>query len=68
MQGAFVVQVKKVTRGSQLAGVVEEVDTGEQARFHSENDLIEFLRERFAGTQQSHQHKEGTNEPKGNRR
>jgi hypothetical protein len=68
MQGAFVVQVREVTRGSQLEGVVEEVDTGKQARFLSENDLIEFLRERFARTRQSHEHKEGTNEPKGNRR
>jgi hypothetical protein len=61
MRGAFVVQVRKVTEGSRLEGVVEEVDTGKQAKFLSEEELIEFLRERFAQRQQSDQHKEGTN-------
>jgi hypothetical protein len=61
MRGAFVVQVRKVTEGSQLEGVVEEVDTGKQAKFLSEEELIEFLRERFAQRQQSDQNKEGTN-------
>jgi hypothetical protein len=67
MRGAFVVQVRKVTEGSQLEGVVEEVDTGKQAKFLSEEELIEFLRERFAQRQQSDQNKEGTN-AKDNRR
>ena len=58
MRGAFVVQVRKVTP-DQLEGVVEEVDTGKQARFRSENELIGFLRERFAQAQQSHQRNEG---------
>ena len=58
MRGAFVVQVRKVTEGSQLEGVVEEVDTGKQAKFLSEEELIEFLRERFAQRQQSDQNKE----------
>lgn len=40
---------------------MEEVDTGKQAKFLSEDELIEFLRERFAQRQQSDQHKEGTN-------
>jgi hypothetical protein len=53
MQGAFVVQLRKVTQGNQLEGVVEEVDTGQQAKFLSEDELIEFLRKRFAHTQQS---------------
>jgi hypothetical protein len=68
MRGAFVVQLRKVTQGSQLEGVVEEVDTGKQTKFLSENELIEFLRERFAQTQQSDKYKEGTNEPKDDRR
>ena len=31
-----------------LEGVVEEVDTGRQARFRSENELARFLRDRLA--------------------
>ena len=68
MRGAFVVQLRKVLHGSQLEGVVEEVDTGTQAKFVSENELIEFLRQRFAQTQQGDQYKEGTNEPRDDRR
>jgi hypothetical protein len=64
MRGAFVVQLRKVTRGSDLEGTVEEVDTGRQAKFLSENELIAFLREHFAPTRQSDQGKEGTNERK----
>jgi hypothetical protein len=63
MRGAFVVQLCKLTQSSQLEGVVEEVDTGKQAKFLSENELIEFFRECFANAQQSDQHKKGTNEP-----
>jgi hypothetical protein len=62
MRGAFVVQLRKAAQGSQLEGSVEEVDTGKQAKFRSENELIEFLRERFAHSQKSHENKEGTNE------
>ena len=64
MRGAFVVQVRKVTRGSELEGTVEEVDTGSQAKFLSGNELITFLREHFAQTRQNDQGKEGTNERK----
>jgi len=64
MRGAFVVQLWKVTPGSQLEGVVEEVDTGKQARFLSENELILFLRGHFAQTKLNNQDKEGTNERK----
>jgi hypothetical protein len=42
-----------------LEGSVEEVDTGKQIRFLSENDLIGFLRERFAQTLRSQREKEG---------
>jgi hypothetical protein len=62
MRGSFVVQVRKITHGSQMEGVVEEVDTGIQAKFHSESELIEFLRQRFAQTRQGDQYKEGRNE------
>lgn len=68
MRGAFVVHLRKITHGSQLEGVVEEVDTGTQAKFLSESELIEFLRQRFAQTQQGDQYKEGTNEPRDDRR
>jgi hypothetical protein len=68
MRGAFVVQLRKVTHNSQLGGVVEEVDTGIQAKFQSENELIEFLRQRFAQIQQIEEHKEGTNESRDDRR
>lgn len=61
-------QLRRVTHGSQLEGVVEEVDTGTQLKFSSENELIEFLRQRFAPTHQSDQHKEGTNESRDDRR
>ena len=64
MRGAFVVQLRKITRGSELQGTVEEVDTGRQVKFFSESELIAFLREHFAQTQQSDQGKEGTNERK----
>lgn len=43
-----------------MEGLVEEVDTGKQSHFRSEEELIAFLRERFAGTWQSVPEKEGT--------
>ena len=64
MRGAFVVKLRETTQGSQLEGWVEEVDTGEQARFLSDHELIGFLRERFAQIRQSCQQEEGTNERK----
>ena len=33
-----------------MEGLVEEVDTGKQSQFHSEEELIGFLRERFDET------------------
>jgi hypothetical protein len=63
MRGAFVVQLRKASQStaSQIEGSVEEVDTGKQSHFRSENELIGFLRERFAEIQSSSR-KEGTNE------
>lgn len=73
MRGAFVVQLRKITSGSHLEsrpleGVVEEVDTGKQAKFLSENELIEFLRERLAYTDRSSEHVQGTNDLNDDRR
>jgi hypothetical protein len=59
MRGGFVVQLRKIAPDSQLEGVVEEVDTGKQAKFRSDRELIEFLRERFIETTQRLQQKEG---------
>lgn len=67
MRGAFVVQVWKATQGSQLEGLVEEVDTLIAAKFHSETELIEFLLRHFRLRQQSQIHEEGTNGPTDNR-
>ena len=47
-------------------GSVQEVDTGKEARFLSDAELIGFLRERFVQSRQSRRQKEGTNEPKNN--
>ena len=52
-------QLRKIAPDSQLEGVVEEVDTGKQAKFLSDRELIEFLRERFVETMQRLQQKEG---------
>jgi hypothetical protein len=66
-QTAFVVQLW-TTEGSQFAGLVEDVDTGKQIKFLCEQALLDFLRERFAQTQQSGEQKEGTDERKDGRR
>jgi hypothetical protein len=49
MRGAFVVQFRKPRQGlaGQMEGWVEEVDSGKQCQFRSEDELIGFLRERF---------------------
>ena len=49
MRGAFVVQFRKASHGSagDMEGWVEEVDTGKQCQFRSEDELIGFLRESF---------------------
>jgi hypothetical protein len=63
MRGAFIVQVRKVSRGmaGHIEGLVEEVDTGKQSQFHSARELIGFLRDRFARIQ-SPAKEEGTDE------
>lgn len=52
-------QLRKIAPDNRLEGVVEEVDTGKQAKFLSDRELIEFLRERFTDTMQRLQNKEG---------
>ena len=52
-------QLRKIAPDAQLEGVVEEVDTGKQAKFFSDRELIEFLRERFTDTMQPPENKEG---------
>jgi hypothetical protein len=62
MRGAFVVQLSKAGEGAacQMEGSVEEVDTGRQRHFRSEEELIGFLRECFAVSPRSSPGKEGT--------
>jgi len=55
VRGAFVVQLRKATldNAGQIEGWVEEVDTGKQAQFRTEGELIGFLRERSAEIEKS---------------
>jgi len=55
VKGTFVVQLRNVSQreADRLEGLVEEVDTGKQKQFKSENELIRFMRERVAGIQNS---------------
>ena len=48
MQGAYVVHLGASQKQSreELEGRIEEVDTGKSLRFHTGEELIEFLRER----------------------
>jgi hypothetical protein len=48
MQGAFVVCLGNQGKQSheELEGRIEEVDSGKSLRFHSGDELIEFLRNR----------------------
>jgi hypothetical protein len=47
MEGAFVVRLKSEDEPEpgELAGSVEEVDTGREIRFRSTEELVEFLRQ-----------------------
>jgi hypothetical protein len=66
-QAAFIVQLW-TTEGSQFAGLVEDVGTGKQVKFLCEQELLDFLRERFHPDAQSDEQKEGTDERKDGRR
>jgi hypothetical protein len=50
MRGAFVVQLGPETRPTegQFEGWVEEVDSGEELRFRSGQELLAFLGQRFS--------------------
>ncbi len=62
MRGAFVVHLRKAKQAmpNRMEGSVEEVDTGKQLHFRSEDELITFLRERFAETSRTPPGNEGT--------
>jgi hypothetical protein len=62
MRGAFVVQLRNAGPNvpGRMEGLVEEVDTGKQSHFRSEDELVCFLRERFAESSQSVPGKEET--------
>jgi hypothetical protein len=62
MWGAFVVQLRKTSQGvdARMEGSVEEVDTGKQLHFRSEDELIAFIRERLAETRRGIPGSEGT--------
>ena len=49
MRGAFVVQLGPGTRPKEgkFEGCVEEVDAGNELRFHSSEALLKFMGERF---------------------
>jgi hypothetical protein len=63
MRGAFVVQIHKSAPTNELAGLVEEVDSGKQVRFHSETELVGFLRECLGRGVASQEEEEETHEP-----
>jgi hypothetical protein len=49
MRGAFVVRLARETEPAQgrFEGWVEEVDSGQELRFHSTEELLSFLGQRF---------------------
>ena len=49
MRGAFIVRLGRKTepRRNQFEGWVEEVDSGNELRFHSTSELLTFLGQRF---------------------
>ena len=54
MRGAFVVQLRKASHepAGLLEGSVEEVDMGRPYQFRSQEELLQFLRSRFAESTQ----------------
>jgi hypothetical protein len=61
MRGAFVVQFTNTgpAAAGPMEGSVEEVDTGKQLHFHSQDELMTFLRERLAETGRRRAGREG---------
>ena len=64
MRGAFVLRPGAETEPSEnrFEGWVEEVDSGKELRFHSTDELMQFLGERFRAAFQS-LHKEADQGP-----
>jgi hypothetical protein len=60
MQGAFVVKLKSARESGQddLSGSVEEVDTGEEVKFRTSEELLGFLR-RWVSKEQKDQYQVG---------
>jgi hypothetical protein len=50
-----------------MEGSVEEVDTGKQLHFHTEDELVGFLRKRFIQSCRSLPDSEEQNEPSADR-
>ena len=56
MQGAFVLRLSSEARPEcgLYEGWIEEIDSGVELRFHSLNELLQFLAERFHAALESH--------------
>ena len=68
MRGAYVVQLRRPKGGAnQLEGSVEEVDTGKQLHFQTEDELVGFLRKRFIQACRSLPDSEEQNDPSADR-
>jgi hypothetical protein len=61
MRGAFVIRLGAETTPSEdrFEGWVEEVDSGEELRFHSTSELVKFLGEHFCAAFQSQKQEAG---------
>jgi len=55
MRGAFVIRLSPETQpeNNRFEGWAEEVDSGEEVKFRSAEDLLRFLGQRFAACRQS---------------
>jgi len=62
VRGAFVVRLRNVGPAvtGKLEGSVEEVDSGKESQFYSEDELLAFLRECFARSCHKTSPNEGT--------
>ena len=61
MRAAFIVRLGRDTKPDQnyFEGWVEEVDSGNELRFHSTTDLLRFLGQRFQAVFESEHKKPG---------
>lgn len=65
MRCAFVVRLGQKTspRAKKFEGWVEEVDSGKELRFHSQDELLAFLAERFLAVSASDNESGSTTNP-----